>query len=136
MGYLDNINQKKRFGPSSTDGQDQFGRLEQPEDSFKPYTPSATLGGAEANQNIESMKFDSSPDVSQAATSGAAAGAMGGAASAGITMGGALLSSYLAQKAADERARRDRSVQIAQNQADGEQNSMKFLDSVYRGALR
>ena len=61
---------------------------------------------------------------------------MGGAASAGITMGGALLSSYLAQKAADERARRDRSVQIAQNQADGEQNSMKFLDSVYRGALR
>lgn len=71
-----------------------------------------------------------------AGNSAAMGGAMSGAAGAGIGVTGSLLSSYLAQKAADERKRRETGAEIAQNQASGEQNSMKFLDSVYRGALR
>lgn len=80
-------------------------------------------------------------DVPQFDAAQAPAGAAGGFAlsnpmAAGISVGGAFLSNYLAQRAADERARRDREVQIAQNQAEGEQNAFRFLDNVYKGALR
>lgn len=77
----------------------------------------------------------------EAAQAPAAAGAGGllalsSPAAAGISVAGSFLSNYLAQRAADERARRDREAQIAQNQAEGEQNAFRFLDNVYKGALR
>lgn len=68
---------------------------------------------------------------------GAAQGAMmGGPAGAAIGAGGSFLSSYLAQQAADERAKRDRAAQIEQQYAQNQNQGFDTLMNTYRGALR
>lgn len=57
-------------------------------------------------------------------------------AGAALTVGSQFLSQYMAQKAADERAKRERMAQIAQEQGQGEQRGLEQLINVYRGALR
>ena len=70
------------------------------------------------------------------ATDAASGAAIGGPAGAGIAAGGSLLTQYLANKAASERARRDRSAQIeqqyAQNQNQGYQTFFNALQGAYR----
>lgn len=87
-------------------------------------------------QQMNSISDGGSAAGAGIAGSAASGAAMGGPAGAGIAVGGQLLSGYLAQKAADERQRRENSVKIAENQTAGETNAFKFLDNVYKGALR
>lgn len=74
--------------------------------------------------------------ASSAAPATASAMSGGDPTMAAIQASGSLLSGYMAQKAADERAKRQAKVDIAQQQAQGETNALRFLDNVYRGALR
>lgn len=79
----------------------------------------------------------SGADVSSAAAPATASAMAGGDPTmAAIQASGSLLSGYMAQKAADERAKRQAKVDIAQQQAQGETNALRFLDNVYKGALR
>lgn len=55
---------------------------------------------------------------------------------AAVAIGGQALMQYAAQKAADERARREREAQIAQEHGGQEQQAFSNLMNVYRGALR
>lgn len=77
------------------------------------------------------------PGAESVLTSGAAAAPfMSTPAGAGIMVGSQFLSQYLAQKAADERARREREAQIAQQHGQSEQKGFDTLMQAYRGALR
>ena len=68
---------------------------------------------------------------------GAGMGMMaGGPAGAAIGAGGSFLSSYLAQQAADERAKRDRAAQIEQQYAQNQNQGFDTLMNTYRGAVR
>lgn len=66
----------------------------------------------------------------------AAAGSAGGVAGAGIAAGGALLTSYLAQKAADERQRRQNAAAIEQNYAQNQTNAYNTILGNLGKALR
>jgi hypothetical protein len=55
---------------------------------------------------------------------------------AAVAIGGQALMQYAAQKAADERAKRERDAQIAQEHGGQEQQAFSNLMNVYRGALR
>jgi len=59
-------------------------------------------------------------DAGQIASAGASGAAMGGPAGAAIGAGGAFLTQYIAQRAADERAKRAAIGQAYQNQAQNE----------------
>lgn len=57
-------------------------------------------------------------------------------AGAAVAVGSQFASQLLAQKAADERAKREQSVQIAQQHGAGEQRGFENLINVYRGMTR
>ena len=69
-------------------------------------------------------------------TSAATGAAMGGVAGAGIAAGGTLLTSYLAQKAADERQRRQNAAAIEQNYAQNQTNAYNTILGNLGKALR
>lgn len=69
-------------------------------------------------------------------TAAATGGAMGGVAGAGIAAGGTLLTSYLAQKAADERQRRQNAAAIEQNYAQNQTNAYNTILGNLGKALR
>lgn len=112
--------------------------------TFKQYNQQPVAQGMSQQAQQYSSGADlSMPQYSQADISGGAAApsavAMGGASdptSAAVQAGGSLLSGYMAQLAADKRAKRQAQMQIAQNQAAGETNAYNTLNNVYRGALR
>ena len=62
--------------------------------------------------------------------------AMANPMAAGIQAGGSFLSNYLAQKAADERAKRDRAVQIEQQYAQNQNQGFDTMMRAWGGALR
>lgn len=74
--------------------------------------------------------------MEDAAISGGTGAALGGPAAAGIMVGGQFLTNYMAQKAADERAKRDRAVQIEQQYGQDQANAFQQLMKTYQGALR
>jgi hypothetical protein len=82
-----------------------------------------------------SQGFPSKDAASLAGTAGAGALA-GGPAGAGIMVGCQLASKYLAQKAADERAKRERSAQIEQNYGQDQQRSLGQMQQALMGAFR
>ena len=68
---------------------------------------------------------------------GAATGAMaGGPAGAAIGAGASLASTYLAQKAASERARRDRAAQIEQQYGQDQMAALRMAQQAVQGAFR
>lgn len=75
-------------------------------------------------------------NAGEVATAGATGAAAGGPVGAGIAAGGSLLTQYIANKAASERARRDRAAQIeqqyAQNQNQGYQTFFNALQGAYK----
>lgn len=86
-----------------------------------------------AQAPAQTPQADPSAGVMQAGMSGAA---MGGPAGAAIGAGGSLITSYLAQKAADERARRDRAALIEDQYADNQDKGFNTQLLGLRGALR
>lgn len=80
---------------------------------------------------------ESAPSANVAGMSGMAASPfMATPEGAAAMVGSQFLSQYLAQKAADEKARRDRAAQIAEQHSQGEQKGFDTLMQAYRGALR
>lgn len=75
-------------------------------------------------------------NAGQVAQAGASGAMVGGPAGAAVAAGGSLLTQYLANKAASERARRDRAAQIenqyAQNQNQGYQTFFNALQGAYK----
>lgn len=70
-----------------------------------------------------------------AATSAAALPFLATPAGAGVMIGSQILSGYMQQRAADERARRERAASIAQEHGLQEQRGFQNLIDVYRSAL-
>jgi hypothetical protein len=92
--------------------------------------------GIRASQLKNQMSI-SQPDPMQSSMStGAASLAMGmNPATAGIMVGGQFLSQYLAQKAADERHKRELLSQAAVQHGQGEQHAIDSMMSAYKSAL-
>lgn len=57
-------------------------------------------------------------------------------AGAAVSVGATLASQYMAQKAADERAKRQKEMEIAQNLGHQEQGALQNMVANIRGALR
>ena len=131
--YLNSMVQQKEdpflFKASSADNnQDAYGSTLEPSESFKM---SEQLG-----QTPNYTKPQAGIDGGQVATQAATGAAMGGPVGAGIAVGGSLLSSYIAQKAADERAKREMTAQAYQKQASDEQNIINSIMGSNARALR
>lgn len=77
-----------------------------------------------------------SMDYGQVAQAGASGAAMGGPMGAAIGAGGSFLTQYIAQRAADERAKRAAIGQAYQNQASNEQNIINSIMATNARALR
>lgn len=75
-------------------------------------------------------------DAGQVAGAGLSGAAVGGPAGAAIAAGGSLASQYLAQKAADERAKREQIGQVYAKQASDEQNIINNIMANNARALR
>lgn len=75
--------------------------------------------------------------LANALTQGATAGAMtGNPYMAAAAVGGSLLSQAMANEAQAKQAQRQRAMQIAQEQGQGEQRAFQMLMEAYKGALR
>lgn len=108
-------------------GQRRFG--EGAEIDFKPMTNEAPT--------IQQAPMKSGGEVAaEVGTNAAAGGAMGGVAGAGIAAGGTLLTNYIAQKAADERQRRQNAAAIEQNYAQNQTNAYNSILGNLGKALR
>lgn len=97
--------------------------------SGKGYEPS----GSASNMVPQS---DGGASVANVGTGAATGAMMGGPAGAAIGAGGAFLTSYLAQRAADERARRDRAAQIENQYAQNQNQGFNTMMDAFRGALK
>lgn len=96
---------------------------------FKPMTPDApTISQAPIKSSGELMA-----EVGTNAAAGGAAGGIGGAA---IAAGGTLLTNYLAQKAADERQRRQNAASIEQTYGQNQTNAYNSILANLGRALR
>lgn len=78
----------------------------------------------------------SSMDYGQVAQGAATGASMGGPVGAAIGAGGSFLTQYIAQRAADERAKRAAIGQAYQNQASNEQNIINSIMATNARALR
>ena len=110
-----------------------------PEDSYlysdsmamSPEMPSnSSLGGQKMAQGLQAK------DAAEIMAGGGAGFMAGGPAGAAITVGGQLASQYLAQKAADERAKRERAAQIEQNYGQDQQRALGQIQQAMMGAFR
>lgn len=108
------------------------------DDDFYSYSmrPSnrGTLTGSSGGYQAPTETEQAAQTASMAST--AALPFMATPAGAAVAVGSQFLSQYLAQKAADERAKRQRAAEIAQQHSQGEQRGIDQLINVYRGALR
>lgn len=100
--------------------------------SFQPKP--IDLGGQKMSQAIQQQ---GEAGTANALTQGAATGAAtGNPWMAAATVGGSLLTQAMASKAQAEQAQRQRAMQIAENQLQGESRAFEMLMNAYRGALR
>lgn len=105
-------------------------KLSAPEDSYL-YSSSSEMSPPVAQNSLGGD--DMAAQMGTSATSGAM---MGGPVGAGVAVGGQFLMNYMAQKAADERARRDRAVQIENQYAQNQNKGFDTMMNAFRGALR
>jgi len=110
-------------------------KLGAPEDSYL-YSSSAEMSPKSSYLGGAQMSEQMAEGGGAAASGAAGAAAMSNPAAAGIMAGGSFLSNYLAQKAADERARRANEMQNIQNYADNQNKGLDTLMTAWRGALR
>lgn len=109
--------------------------------SKKLQNPEDILGDAsvmrpELLQTSSITPVSSMPEsAAQLGTSAAAGGVMGGPVGAGIMVGGQFLTNLIAQRAADERHKRELEAQAAERHGQQEQNAYSNLMSAYKAAL-
>ena len=97
------------------------------------------LGGNDMTSDLsggQDFASTASPATAGAASGAGGAAAMSNPAAAGIMMGGSFLSNYLAQKAQDEREKRNREMQIEQNYAQNQNQGFDTMMKAFGGALR
>lgn len=98
-----------------------------------PYFAASNIAKPTMAEKTEFDKADAANSLAQ----GAATGAMtGNPYMAAATVGGSLLTQAMANKAQAEQAQRQRAMQIAENQLQGESRAFEMLMNAYRGALR
>lgn len=107
----------------------QLPQVQKTEQSLAPEMP------VQQSAQIQS-KPQSGVDAGQVAGAGLSGAAVGGPAGAAVDVGGSLLSQYIAQKAADERAKREMTAQAYQKQASDEQNIINSIMGSNARALR
>lgn len=127
MDYFNELNKSKSFGAPEK----SYLYSDSSEMGFQP--PPVDLGGQKMAQTIQK---DHGVDGTSLALSAGSGAAMGGPAGAAIQVGGQILSQYMAQKAADERARRQQLAQVAQEHSAGEMRAIGYLQDSLKGALR
>lgn len=103
--------------------------VQKQEQSFVPEIPVQQAAPIQA-------KPQAGIDGGQVAGAGATGAMAGGPAGAAVAVGGSLLSQYIAQKAADERAKREMTSQAYQKQASDEQNIINSIMGSNARALR
>ena len=102
---------------------------------FQPKT--VDFGGQKASQAIQKQGQSGEAAIMKAMTEGAASGAAtGNPYVAAATVGGSLLAQAMSNEAQAKQAQRQRAMQIAQEQGQGEQRAFQMLMDAYRGALR
>ena len=129
MGYLDYMKQKK--DPFSYD-ESEASKSENPNlagafqqgSSSKNTTDAINSGGGDQKKGI---------DYGQTAGAAGAGASVGGPWGAAIAAAGSLASQYLAQSAADERAKRERQQQIIKGHSDDEQ---QIINSIMQNNAR
>jgi hypothetical protein len=107
-----------------------YGDSQDPFDINKPQGQ-GSLGSEAMNKEI-ATRF--TPE--NAAVTGGAGFLAGGPAGAAVSVGGSLLTNYLAQKAATERQKRQQSVQIENEYTKNMGDALTQQLAAYRGALR
>lgn len=121
MGYLGNFNYNPKEDPMDSYLQDV---------SKPSYSGQLAANTPEMNQQAAKV----AGLTSTAAT--ASLPFMYTPAGAAVAVGASLASQYMAQKAADERAKRQREMEIAQNLGHEEQSALGNMVANIRGALR
>ena len=102
--------------------------------SFQPKP--IDLGAQKMSQAIQQQGKAGETAIAKSMADGAATGAMtGNPYMAAATVGGSLLTQAMANKAQAEQAQRQRAMQIAENQLQGESKAFEMLMNAYRGAL-
>lgn len=110
-------------------------KLGAPEDSYL-YSSSEEMSPQTSYLGGADMSSSSAPSAASAGSAAASGAMMGGPVGAGVAVGGQFLMNYMAQKAADERARRDRAVQIENQYAQNQNKGFDTMMNAFRGALR
>jgi hypothetical protein len=106
---------------------DNYGSSIEPSESFKASIP---------QNQVQAPQGGAGVDPAQVGTSALGGAAVGGPAGAAVAAGGSLLSQYIAQKAADERAKREGIGQAYAKQASDEQNIINSIMATNARALR
>lgn len=110
-------------------------QLRQPEDSYL-YSSSSQMAPSQNSYMSASQAQPQGVDAGSMASAGAQGAAMGGPAGAAMAVGGSFLSQYMAQKAADERQKRQMDLQIQQDYGQNQNKGFQTMMETYRGALR
>lgn len=108
-------------------------KLGAPEESYL-YSSSSEMSPSPAQNSLGGDDMASS--LGSGAASGGAGFMMGGPAGAAVSVGGQFLTNYMAQKAADERQRRQNAVQIANDYAQNQNKGFDTMMRAWGGALR
>ena len=126
----------KNYGEQAVDSaQSKFTMPEMGQSAKSSYESVPNLGVANKAQAMpQAPDVSTGSSLAQAGTAGATAGlATGNPYIAAATIGGSLLAQSMANDAQAKQAQRQRAVQIAQEQAQGEQNAYRMLMDTYRG---
>lgn len=123
MGYLDYQKKLKMY--------DSMNPME-PQEQDMDYS----LGSKTNEASLMPSSVSSGVDSGKTAQDAAAGGAAGGPWGAGIAAVGSLASQYLAQKAADERAKRDRYAAIQKGYGEDQQQAINQIMANNARALR
>lgn len=125
-GYFSN-----KYGIDPEDDSYLFGESQDP---FSASLKTNALGGSDmGNQIAQKGTAESIAGLAPAAAGGALMGGPGGAA---VMVGGQFLSQYLAQKAAEEQAKRQRAVDIERGYTKNMGDALSQKLAAYRSALR
>jgi len=130
MSYLDELRQRQMMGSQQVGAPESSYLYSNASEMSAPMPSQNALGSKQMSESMASPA--NMADVGTAAAGGAM---MGGPAGAGIMVGGQLASSYLNNKAAAERAKRERAAQIAEQYGQDQLKGIQIAQDAFRGAF-
>jgi hypothetical protein len=111
---------------------DMYQQMAQEKPQMESFSPTMSVPQSAPIQ----VKPQAGIDAGQTAQAGMTGASVGGVPGAAVAVGGSLLSQYIAQKAADERAKREGIGQAYAKQASDEQNIINSIMATNARALR